>query len=132
MNEVIPLTQEHLDEIGAPDVGFFLTGTAYTLICDGKIIAVTGMLVLWSGVGTLWAIVMPEARKHKFFFHRTMSILLQIHSKGLHRIQATVISTDKRSRKWIEHLGFQPEGFHRMYDPDKNDHIGYAKLIWHG
>jgi RimJ/RimL family protein N-acetyltransferase len=48
-------------------------------------------------------------------------------SMGLHRIQLTVRTTDKRAEKWAYAIGFKQEGVMHKYGADGVDYLMMAR-----
>jgi hypothetical protein len=87
-------------------------GPAYTAMLDDKVIACSGVIVLWPGVGYAWASFTDDIYAHRIWVTRTIrSALRDIQrSLDLHRIEAVVLYDDDRNQRWLEALGFTPEG----------------------
>ncbi len=49
-------------------------------------------------------------------------------SMGLHRIQLTIRTTDKRAEKWALAIGFQQEAVMRKYGPDGVDYLLMSRV----
>jgi RimJ/RimL family protein N-acetyltransferase len=49
-------------------------------------------------------------------------------SMGLHRIQLTVRTTDKRAEKWAYAIGFKRDGVLRKYGVDGVDYLMMSRI----
>jgi RimJ/RimL family protein N-acetyltransferase len=98
--------------------------TAFTGVCDGRVIGAAGVHPIHEGVGQAWALLSPEVRRAKFFLHREvkrrMRELLEL---GLfHRLEIIVHSNFAEAIIWADRLGFIFEGISPMYGPDGSDY----------
>ena len=106
------------------------SGDCFAQIVNGEVVAVGGVVILWSGVGEAWAVTSSLAEKYFVGFHRaTIKNLGRIIRKHrLHRLQATVHERHEKSLDWVKRLGFEREGVLQAYGPDGGNYFMYARL----
>lgn len=104
-------------------------GPARSYFAGHRVIAIIGMVPVWFGVGEIWLLTTDEVSRNRAFFHRaTIRMMREARIVyNLHRLQATVHDGNELAKNWIERLGFEFEGRHKQYGPDKSDHLRYAK-----
>lgn len=109
---------------------YYLAGPARSYFVGHEIIAVIGIMSIWSGVGEVWMLTTDKVDKHKEFFHSSTVELMTgiVKTLKLHRVQCTVDSRNEKAIRWMSKLGFEQEAVHRMYGPDKVDHLRFARL----
>jgi len=144
MYELIPFKKEHLsllkvgpetaemvNFIGADALseGFQNRGPAYSAFSDGDLFVISGINILWPGVGEAWAMFGAGYEEHGFFIHRTVIRLLNRLADDfkLERLQAVVLKDHWAGIEWIDRLGFSFEGELRCYFNGR-DYLRYAKL----
>jgi hypothetical protein len=146
MTQVVPFEAWHFDkiEIRDPDRSEVMAipnfkkicehyekaGGAYTLLSSEGVVAISGVVSVMPGVGAAWAVTSELVNKYpKAYYKGTRDFLRAIISDWrLHRVQTTVIATNKVAVNWIQHLGFQREGLMRKYGADGSDHYLYARV----
>ncbi len=103
---------------------------AYTLVDDDEILAVGGAHVMWFGVGELWVLVSPEAKRRAAPFARyakgVVNSILQEHQ--LRRMQASIHVKDQPAIRFAEWLGLEHEGVMRRYGIQGDDYIRMARV----
>lgn len=105
-----------------------------TTIYEGHIVAVGGVFIPWTGVGTFWLILRSDAKKYGFHGVLALSAIQEhveslIRNNNLWRAQATVRPEFEEAVKMIEFLGFTYEGLLRKYCPDGGDTMMYSRII---
>lgn len=103
-------------------------GPAYTGIAGEMILGCAGVVIMWQGVGAVWMSLSDTVGLYKIWFHRICRRALAdiMRAYDLHRIEAVVRSDNERNRKWIEALGFKPEGgTAHAYTQDRQDAVRY-------
>ena len=103
-------------------------GPAYTLLLEGRVVVCAGVMLLWPGVGTVWANVSGEFPRVKVWATRTIRRMLAdvIRAYGLHRLESVALADNERNQRYMEFLGFEREdGKARAYTPDKRDVVRY-------
>src|SRR5271157_755538 len=112
-------------------VAFPLTGTAYTARVNGKIIAIGGAIVFWTGVAEVWMILSIHAGEFKTSVALCAKSILNrlIDELKLKRAQACVRMDFKEAADLVESLGFKCEGKMDNYLPDGTSAWLYAKIV---
>lgn len=107
----------------------FSMGPAFTGYAHDKIIAAGGIVVMWKGVGEAWALTSPLVRQYPIFFTRTIRNYLNglIITHKFERVQSVVQKDYEMAIRWIEALGFKPEGEMPKYRAGKT-FVRYARL----
>ena len=105
-------------------------GPSWSLEHDGDIVACAGVLVLEPGRGDAWALTSELVHRYPLAFHRRVKwCLADIMSNfNLHRIQCVCDCEHATSLKWLNRLGFTPEGRLRQFTGDGRDVFILAKL----
>ena len=106
-------------------------GPAYTAVAGDEILGCAGIVLLWSGVGTVWANISESMGKYKIWFHRTVSRILDdvIRGYDLHRVESVALADNYRNQNWLMSLGFRPEGGRAIaYTSDKQDMIRFERV----
>lgn len=105
-------------------------GPAFTAIAEDKPIAAAGVVVLWPGVGEAWTVFGHDMPKHALWITRTIRMALRdiIRGCNLHRVEATVLESQTKYRKWIELFGFEPESVAREYTARRENVVRYEWL----
>lgn len=101
-------------------------GPAYTGVLDGKVIGCAGIIQSTFGSGTLWALLHRDAARHMLGIHRCAKRLLDLHQ--MRRLEATTEVGFLAGCKWLEMLGFKPEGIMPSYGPDGASHWRYGRV----
>lgn len=105
-----------------------ISGDAFTLIIDNKIIACGGIEQLWPGVGEAWLIMSEGALKYPVsVMRRAREIFPKMNTK-YHRVQALVLYQFHKAMLFVERLGFRYEGLMQAYGPNKEDYMRYVIL----
>ncbi len=103
----------------------------YTLVDGEEILAVGGAHVMWFGVGELWVLVSPEAKRRAAPFARyTKGVVDTIFEEHkLRRMQASVHVKDHPAIRFAEWLGLEHEGIMRKYGVRGEDYIRMARVV---
>ena len=115
-----------------PSYGVLLetSGPAYTVRDGGgRVLGCGGIgIMAWGGTGEGWLILSSEAVKKGKSLHRIVKGMLHgiIVKSRLHRVQATVIYSNKTAHKWITRLGFQFECWCLGFSGDGETFARYA------
>jgi hypothetical protein len=90
----------------------YLHGPAFTGWYEGTIVVIAGITILWPGHGEAWALFSKNFKDHKYFIHReSLRHIRWLAAKhNLRRIQASSLQENEAANRWLEHLGFKPEG----------------------
>lgn len=119
---IIPFEPEHVIGLGTLSVDeivpalrlasqFYRRGPAFTAVIGDRVIACAGM-ACQDGAGEVWMIGTTEIERYPIWLTKNMRGYLADVKKmlSLHRIQAIIKTSDKRSLRFIEWLGFTREG----------------------
>lgn len=99
-----------------------------TLLIDGEIAAILGVVPLWPGVGEVTMIpssVFYQNLKTCVKFTRN-TIALAAETFNMHRIQATTLTSNPKHGRFMEAMGFTHEGRLRGYGPNGEDFEMYS------
>jgi len=130
---VVPFSDYHLIVIGAPSElsEQALHGPAFTLIHDGRIAAVWGLVILWPGVAEGWMIatpaLLPVGRWFTYATRRFCAIAAQ--SLNLHRIQIHVQTSNAAYGRWARAARFEPEAVLKIYTSTREDVYVMARFF---
>ena len=105
-------------------------GVAYTGIQDGEILGIAGCVMMWKGVGDAYLIGTDRIEENSISVARTLKRGLKLieDNLNLHRIQATVQEDYTISRRWVEWMGFKPEGVLKKFSPEEDNYVMYARV----
>lgn len=105
-------------------------GTAWTMLVDRRVSAVGGTTRLWDGLGEVWMLANPDARRHPVSLTRFAidAIDYTMQSLRLRRLQAHVKTSDRRAMRWAEFIGMTREATLRCYGQDGSDYDLFSKL----
>ena len=99
---------------------------------NGQLYGVGGVLILRPGVGEFWLLLAKDYKDHISVRDAVVEIADQInvHSAkhALVRCQAIVRADFAEGLRLIEWLGFEYEGYLRMYLPGEVDAVMYARI----
>lgn len=102
-------------------------GPAVTVVDpQDRIVFCCGIHNMWTGVGEIWAVFSPLAKKYPHTWIVAKE-LLEINFKDYVRLQAALDPEDcPESIRFDERLGFKPEGTLKRYGPHGEDRVMYA------
>ncbi len=105
-------------------------GGAVTAFLNMEPIAIFGFVSIWKGVAETWLVPDEKVRKIPVTLTRVGDKVMDIAmiSMGLHRIQLTVRTTDKRAEKWAYAIGFKCDGVLRKYGVDGIDYLMMSRV----
>jgi hypothetical protein len=111
--------------------GWKTNGPAFTLLCDGEIIASGGVVLLGWQRGEAWLLLPSTFYSHvKACYRLIKEKLIEIqHANALRRIQALVDPDFEAAQRLMEHLGFQNEGRLKQYGPRGEDLLMYGRAF---
>lgn len=91
---------------------------------------ISGVFILWPGVGEAWSAVSDLVERYPLFYTKTVRTYLDqiIQDYRLHRLQAQVVAYHTRSLLWVKLLGFKLEAVLKQYGPNREDHYLFARL----
>ena len=101
-----------------------------TLVVADKPIACAGLVTMWPGVAEAWAYLSPAVEHRAVALHRQVkrALLMGERHLNLHRIQAAVRCDFVVGYRWLERLGFEPEGLMHKYGPRKESYMRFARV----
>lgn len=104
-----------------------------TLFHDGRIIAFIGFFEMWPGVFEVWAWPSIYVQQYATVYLRTVKRFVKDIEKTFnpHRLQTTALA-DALHDRWMEFLGFHPEGDLKKYSIDRRDYRIWAKVYEEG
>ena len=107
----------------------YRAGPMVTGICNGRIVTIGGIVLLWPGVGEAWSVFDQSAIPFKRYMllHSRRWILAAAQECHLHRLQAT-LRTDLPDA-WLKHLGFEKEGLLKQFCQDKCDSTMWSMIL---
>ncbi len=106
----------------------------YTVVYEGKIVAVGGLYIRWEGVGLLWLMLTADCKKYGFHGILALDAIKEktehlIKKNNLWRAEAIVRVGFDKAIKMIEFLGFQRESMLEKYMPDKTNGYLYVRIM---
>ena len=115
---------EMLQLAGNSGEQFAVNGPAFTMLEDGKPVVSAGVYILWPGVGEAWMHLSPWFHRHvKVVYREVRDILCQvIITKSLRRVQCPIQADMPQNKRFVEHLGFSPEGLMHRWGPNGKDY----------
>ena len=130
--EIVDFKEEHakcLCDTQGIYTNYARRGVAYTLMTTQPVFC-AGAVLLWPGVAEAWFVKGGEVTNHpvSVFRHTMLMIAEAIGKLHLHRLQATVLSTDEKAIRFVEGLGFQREGLIRKFSTNQEDYYLYARI----
>lgn len=104
---------------------------AYAIEVDRKVAALGVINAARPGVGMAWLLKInadsiPESQALRVVRAFKKSIKRIAEAEGLFRIQATTVLGMEREARFMDILGFKPEGVLRQYGPDRADHVMWS------
>lgn len=103
--------------------------TARSLFYNDKIIAAGGIVKMWEGVGTAWAVLGNIENKRKVALLYKKHLYKMMIDNRFHRLQADILVGFDKGVRFVEFLGFKFEGTMKAYDKDKRDYLRYALVM---
>jgi hypothetical protein len=103
---------------------FAVHGPAFTMLDSQTAVMAAGVYILWPGVGEAWMHLSSWFYRHvKTAYREVGEILAQIIiQKSLRRVQVPVCASMPANRRFVEHLGFAPEGLMHRWGPEGKDY----------
>ena len=100
-----------------------------TLVCDGRVICCTGFVTMWPGVGDCWTIPSIYMGDYAMTYGRTIRRYIDgiIEMCQYHRAQTACLD-DEFHNRWMDFLGFKPEGKLEQYSSQKVNYRMYARI----
>lgn len=99
-----------------------MAGNSYTIVRDGAPIACGGVIPLWPGVASAWALAGDlDFALARLILRQVRRAIAEI--DGLRRVEATARADWPQAQNLLRHLGFRPELRLDAYDVEGGDHI---------
>jgi hypothetical protein len=117
-----------LGNIDALSIGkAYETGVAYSGFCNGKLVAVGGIICPWPGMGEMWAVLNGSTGCVLGLNKAVRRVVAGVvRNMSLRRIQANVDANSKVAIRWAEWIGFKFEGEMPKYGPNGEDFLRYV------
>lgn len=105
-------------------------GPAVTAFLNMEPVAIFGFVSIWEGVAETWLMPDEKVRTIPVTLTRIGIKVMDIAmiSMGLHRIQLTVRTTDKRAERWAYAIGFKQEAVMQKYGTDGVDYLLMSRV----
>lgn len=101
--EVLPLTLDHLEEIDAPgQLGDF----SFAGLRDGKVIAVSGIIEQWTGLGYAWFYAPDPELRDWPVITRLVRLGIEKARDRFRRLEIAVYDGHEAGHRWAVKLGF--------------------------
>lgn len=101
-------------------------GPCYTGRFRGGIVICAGVVNLWQGRGSAWALLSADAGLCMRAVHR--EVLRFLDGCGIKRVEAYVYPQFEAGHRWATMLGFEREGLMKAFGHDGNDMVMYARV----
>lgn len=125
--------QPLVDDPMAVGAAYAASGPAFTALSGGCVMAIAGLVLIWPGRASAWAVLNPAARGDlraalwiTIQIRKSLRVLARAH--GLRRIEAQARRDDPRAIRWLMALGFTAEGELDRYGPDGADYLAFSRL----
>lgn len=121
-----PFESWHLTKFANRDTGFpddsrlisGQPGVAYTIVSDDlEILGCIGMMFMCEGVGIVWMVLSDGIMRYPVWLTRTARAMLRktIEDYHIHRVEAAILSNNKRYQRWAESVGFKVDTEYLRY-----------------
>jgi hypothetical protein len=113
--------------VGRPGYGQELVdaGPCYTARSGGRIVCCAGVVNLWEGRASAWALLSADAGRCMTALHRAVVEFLD--GCGIERVEAYVVPDFMPGHRWARMLGFEFEGTLRAFQRGQ-DMVMYARV----
>lgn len=105
-----------------------LSGYAYTVKHDHKIIGVFGATEVNKGCFHMWSLLSEEIQKFPLATYKITSAFINSMLVHGRRIQMTTAMNNPRALRFAYRVGFSLECIMKQYGPDGQDHYLFAKV----
>jgi hypothetical protein len=122
-------SQEYLSAfVGRPGYGQELVdaGPCYTVWRDDRIICCAGVVNLWAGRASAWALLSADAGRCMISIHRAVEEFFD--GCGIERVEAYVVPDFMPGHRWARMLGFEHEGRMRAFQRGQDMDM-YARVL---
>ena len=132
---IVPMLPCHVPADFAEQAQINLSrGIALSLMLDGQVIGIAGVVLFHDGVGEAWVVPVADIEllksKAKGIIIACIAGLQDITARfGMRRIQAIVPEEYFTGRKFARILGFKQEGIMKKYAEDGKNSIMFAR-VW--
>lgn len=111
----------------APDAAELISSSiSLSAWFEHRCIAAAGIIDMWTGRSTAWALFAPGAAQHMWAITRKVRFVLDRYPAR--RIEMTVVTEHEKGHRWAEMLGFEREALMKAYLPDGRDVVQYVRL----
>lgn len=126
--------QKHVEKVVTEDEEHgkycMLSELAWTGLWDGKIIGAAGILRQEDYKGQCWMALSADIpmRAWPAIVEKTREVIEQAHELGMYRLWAAVLLGHYVGERFIQKLGFEPEGVMRYDAPNRKHQVLYSKI----
>ena len=130
--------KEELDEFIGMDLDphslneSYMSGDAFTLLYDGKILCCGGVIPIWSGLGEVWWRASVHMHEHGGKVIEVTKERLDTYKMKFRRVQTNVISDWEEAVRFIGIMGFHLESVMPKYGPYGESQSRYVILVEEG
>jgi hypothetical protein len=139
--QIVPYKADHLLQLALQEaqayMGAWITPEyaeslvphpSFTGIDNGVVVGCAGIIEIWPGRATAWALLSPDLNRKMIKVHRSVERFLGM--CGVRRIETSVDAGFEDGHRWIEMLGFKLEApVMSAYRPDGGDCSLYARVM---
>lgn len=124
--EAYGISSEFLDSL----LGAEEKGVSYTLVGEGRILVIGGIVPVSKHTARCFTIFSKYAENHKLAVAKAVrrKFYGMIDGMGLHRVTTYNRLEAKAHHKWCEWLGFKRECIAEKYDDEGNDYVQYGMV----
>lgn len=131
--DVVPLTVDHLRDLGAPDLYEYASAPGSNAYCaldqEGKPIAAGGIYKLWEGRGYVWFTHCEfDWRYWPAVTRAVEAAAAWALEHGYQRLEMTVYDGIEKAVSWAEILGFHLEARSPKIMPGGEDGLTYVRI----
>jgi hypothetical protein len=101
-------------------------GPCFTAIDGENVLACSGVIKQWDNRAIAWALISEFAGKNFVRIHKAVNRFLE--STEFKRVEAFVDADFEQGHRWIQMLGFVPEGYMKCFTPAGKDAVLYARI----
>jgi hypothetical protein len=101
-------------------------GPSFSGIKDGRVLGCAGLVKQWENRAVAWSLLAGDVGSDFIRVHRAVDRFLEL--SDFNRIEAFVDANFEQGHRWIQMLGFEPEGYMKQFNPDGGDALMYARL----
>lgn len=106
-------------------------GPCWAAVDDGRVLALAGLVPHWTGRAGAWCMLaedLPTRLWPALHGHVRRRLAEARRELGLRRVEAEALTGWRPAARWLELLGFQPEGTMPAYGHDGADYDRWALL----